>query len=91
MAVNSVKIILGIALATNERNLYNSLLSSQPSMPEFEVARINQSRPVHSTLELSLLYACVEFNTGLAEQIIYFARTLKYMLGVSDQVCSYIL
>lgn len=30
-------------------------------------------------------------DTGLAERIIGFGRPLKYLLGVSDQLCSYML
>ena len=42
-------------------------------------------------LELSLLFACVVVNTSLAARIISFGRSLKYLLGVSDQVLSYML
>ena len=42
-------------------------------------------------LELSLLFACVVLDTGLAERIINLGRSLKYLLGVSDQLCSYML
>ena len=42
-------------------------------------------------LDLSLLFACVVLNKSLAAQIIKFGRSLKYLLGISDETCCYML
>ena len=96
MPINAQRITLGIALAKNDKNLYTTIRSSLQSsgdsydFPEFDQAK-DKSKQSHEILELSLLFACTVLNTRLAELIINFGRSLKYLLGISDELSSYML